>query len=153
MKKTIVMLSFFVALSGARTATAAQMSVQVQSTQMRSTPSYLGSVVATVKYADRVDVISKQGAWSQVQFNGQSGWVNESALTPKKIQITADAGDVRRTASGEELALAGKGFNSQVEADFKSKNRDVDFTWIDRMETYKVEESEIGAFMREGGLK
>jgi uncharacterized protein YgiM (DUF1202 family) len=141
-------------LLAAATATfAASMSVQVQSTQVRGTPSFLGPVVTTIQYADRVEVVAKQGAWVQVRANGQTGWVSESALTPKKIVLKADAEDVRRTASGEEMALAGKGFNSQVEADFKSKNRDVDFTWIDRMETYKVSDNEIVQFLREGGLK
>lgn len=135
------------------TAHAASMSVQVQTTQVRATPSYLGAVVATVKYADRVDVTAKQGGWSQVQIQGKTGWVNDSALTPKKIELKADAGDVRRTASGEEMALAGKGFNSQVEADFKSKNQEIDFTWIDRMETYAVSENDIQQFLKEGGLQ
>jgi uncharacterized protein YgiM (DUF1202 family) len=141
-------------LLAAATATfAASMSVQVQSTQVRGTPSFLGPVVTTIQYADRVEVVAKQGAWVQVRANGQTGWVSESALTPKKIVLKAGAEDVRRTASGEEMALAGKGFNSQVEADFKSKNRDVDFTWIDRMETYKISDNEIVQFMQEGGLK
>lgn len=131
---------------------AQQMSVQVQTTQLRATPSYLGGVVATVQYADRVDVLQKQGAWMQVQSNGKTGWVNESALTKTRIELRAGAEDVRRTATGEEIALAGKGFNSQVEADFKAKNKDVDFTWIDRMETFKIEEPELVRFRKEGGL-
>lgn len=131
---------------------AQQMSVQVQTTQLRATPSYLGRVVATVQYADRVNVLQKQGAWMQVQANGQTGWVNESALTKSRIELRAGADDVRRTATGEEIALAGKGFNSQVEADFKAKNQDVDFTWIDRMETFKIEEPELIRFRKEGGL-
>jgi len=135
-------------------ASANQMSVQVQTGQLRETPSFLGRVVSTVSYADRVTVVGKQGAWSQVQHtDGKTGWIHESALSRERIVLRAGAQDVSRTATGEELALAGKGFNSQVEADFRDKNRTIDFTWIDRMETYKVAETEIVRFLREGGLK
>ena len=69
------------------------------------------------------------------------------------MKLSAGAADVGKTASGEELAMAGKGFNSRVEADFKNKNRDIDFTWIDKMETLKVSEKQSRAFLKEGGLE
>lgn len=149
------MTLWFLAVSLVLTASASAewMSVQVQTTQLRESPSYLGRVLATVSYTDRIEVLERQRGWAQVRASGTLGWVNESALTKKQLRLVSGAADVERSASGEEIALAGKGFNSQVEADFKAKNREVDFTWIDRMETFKVSEQEIGSFMREGGLK
>jgi len=132
---------------------AAEMSVQIQTGQLRETPSFLGKVVSTVSYADRVTIVTKQSPWMQVRSPaGKTGWIHESALTRDKIVLKAGAEDVERTASGEEIALAGKGFNSQVEADFKEKNKEIDFTWIDRMETYKVDQAEMNKFLKEGGL-
>ncbi len=129
------------------------MSVQIQTSPLRATPSPLGKVVTTLKYADQVEIIGKQTGWLQVKASGgQTGWVNESALTKKKIVLSSGAQDVSRTASGEELALAGKGFNSQVEADFKAKNQNIDFTWIDRMEKIVVTDQEVAGFLKEGGL-
>jgi hypothetical protein len=40
-----------------------------------------------------------------------------------------------------------------IEADFKNKNKDIDFTWIDRMEKYKVTMDEITRFLNEGQVK
>ncbi len=137
----------------ATAASAEWMSVQVQSTQVRETPSYLGRMLAMANYTERVEVLQRQRGWAQVRVSGRVGWVNESALTKKQLRLVSGAADVERTASGEEIALAGKGFNSQVEADFKAKNSQVDFTWIDRMEQFKVSEQEIGDFLSEGGLK
>lgn len=140
-------------LTGVGAYAADTMSVQVQSGQIRETPSFLGRVVATVAYADIVTVTGRQGPWSQVRnAGGQSGWMHESALSRKRIVLKAGSEDVSRTASGEELALAGKGFNSKVEADFRDKNQNIDFTWIDRMETYRTPDGEIVRFLREGGL-
>lgn len=131
-----------------------QLTVQVENGQLREKASVFGKIVADVKYGDRVDVLVTQGPWVQVRTaDGRAGWMHESSLTRKKLALSSGASDVNRTASGEELAMAGKGFNSQVEADFKSKNATVDFTWIDRMEKYKVSERESLAFLKEGGLQ
>jgi uncharacterized protein YgiM (DUF1202 family) len=156
MKTTNLILIAGLWLAGLTAAQAAptQMSIQIQTGQLRATPTFLGKIVTSVKYADRVEVITKQAGWSQVRTtSGQSGWIHDSALTRDKLVLKAGAADVSRTASGEELALAGKGFNSDVEADFKSKNQNIDFTWIDKMEKIVVNENEIVSFFREGGLQ
>jgi SH3-like domain-containing protein len=135
-------------------AAAKPMSIQVQSVPLRATPSFLGRAVATAAYADRVEVLADQNGWMQVRTpQGTTGWVHESALSRKELVLKAGADDVSRTASGEELALAGKGFNSQVEADFKSRNQDVDFTWIDRMGQMVIKDTEMLSFLKEGGLQ
>ena len=149
-----VMICLWLVSLGPAMARATEMSVQIQTGQLRETPSFLGRVVTTVEYGNRVTVTSKQGVWSQVTSgDGKSGWIHESALTRSRIELKAGADDVSRTASGEELALAGKGFNSQVEADFKERNKDIDFTWIDRMESFTVSEKEMITFLKEGGLQ
>jgi hypothetical protein len=42
----------------------------------------------------------------------KTGWLHQSALTKKTISMKAGGQDVATAASGDELALAGKGFNS-----------------------------------------
>jgi len=101
-----------------------------------------------------VTVLQARGDWRQVQAaGGPTGWLHQSALTKKVISMKAGAQDVATAASGDELALAGKGFNSDVEADFKNKNKDIDFTWIDRMEKIKVSMDEITRFLNDGQVK
>ena len=56
-------------------------------------------------------------------------------------------------ASGDELALAGKGFNYDVEADFKAKNQNVNFTWVDKMEKIKVPAASMQQFLKDGGIQ
>ena len=93
--------------------------------------------------------------WLRVAMPGSgiSGWMHVSALTRKEIVLTAGADDVRQAATSDDLALAGKGFNQQVEAEFRAKNRHVDFTWIDQMEQYAVSQAQINRFIQYGGLK
>lgn len=140
--------------AGACTAGAATMSVQVKSGQIRATPSFLGRVVAPLSYGDRVQILETKNPWMHVAGpRGQRGWVHGSALTEKKIAMSSGSRDVETGASSDELALASKGFNSDVEADFKSKHKNVDFTWVNRMEKWKVSPEQMQEFLNEGGLK
>jgi SH3-like domain-containing protein len=128
-----------------------KMSIQVKNGQLRATPSFLGSVVAGLAYGDQVTVVKSQGPWFQVKdARSRSGWIHQSALTEKRIVMTAGTVNAQTTASGEELALAGKGFNSDVEAEFKAQNQDIDFTWVDKMEQIKVSPEESVQFLAQG---
>ena len=142
----------FIAVSGAKQR---QMSVQVKNGQVRSTPSFLGKIVGTLSYGDRVDIVEEKKAWSRIRIPGTatSGWIHTTALTPKKIILSAGSVDVDQTATSDELALAGKGFNKQVEGEFREKNRQIDFTWIDKMEQFVVSQAQIRRFIEYGDLK
>ena len=133
---------------------ASPMSVQVKTGQLRAQASFLGQVTGTLNYGARVDVIQQTGEWMQVRTaDGKTGWMHQSALSKKKIVMAAGQRDTQTGASGDELALAGKGFNSDVEADFKAKNKNVDFTWVDWMEKIKVTPEQSAEFLREGGVR
>jgi len=49
------------------------------------------------------------------------------------------------------VALAGKGFNKEVEAQYKDEKQ-LDYTWVDRMEGYRVSPEQVLAFLQAGGL-
>lgn len=135
-------------------ASAATMHVQIQSAQLRETPTFLGRMVGTIPYGDAVTVVETRAPWSRVRTaDNRTGWVHDSALSKKAIKMRAGAQDVSTAASGQELALAGKGFSSEVEADFKAKNADIDFTWIDRMEKIVITAEEKIEFLKEGGVQ
>ncbi len=133
---------------------AGSMSVQVKQSQVRTAPSFMARIIATLQYGDRVTVVSSQGTWTQVftAAAGIKGWVHTSALTRKKIVLKAGAADVNKTATSDELALAGKGFNKKVEGEFKAKNRNLDFARIDQMEQMTVSQGDIQKFLKEGAV-
>ncbi len=133
-------------------AAGATMSVQVREAPVRDTPSFLGRVSGTLAYGDQVEVRQTQGAWSQVSRGGIGGWLHTSALTAKRIVLAAGQEQARVAASGDELALAGKGFNADVEQAFQARNQAVDFAWIDRMEAIRIPIAAQQAFLREGGV-
>jgi len=129
------------------------LSVQVREAPVRASPAFIGRIVADLSYGDRVQATEQKAAWVKVAAaGGVSGWVHQSALTEKRIVIGAGSADVATGASSGELALAGKGFNSDVEAQFKAQNRDIDFTPVNRMERARITQEEMTAFLKEGGI-
>ena len=134
-------------------ALADRMSVQVQDGQVRATPSFLGSVVAKLPYGSSVEAQPAQNGWMQVQTpSGQQGWMSAASLTTKKIVMTAGAGGASG-ASSDELALAGKGFNSDVEKEFKKQNPNINFAAVDRMAKIKIAPQEMQQFLAAGSVK
>jgi len=126
------------------------LTVQVKQGQVRSTPSFLGSVTATLAYGDKVELIEDKGAWKMVTIRKIKGWMHMSALTTKTLALQAGKEDVKTGATSSELALAGKGFNPKVEAEFKNKNKHIDYTWVDRMEARAIKPGQMQAFLKQG---
>jgi SH3-like domain-containing protein len=147
------LIAAVVALAGLAALGAAPMSVIVKETQIRATPSYMAKILAVVKYGDRLEVLSEQGGWAQVTLpsgKGQ-GWVHLSALSAKQVVLKAGESGAAGGASSGEVALAGKGFNKEVEAEYRDEKQ-LDYTWIDTMEGYRVSPEQILAFLQAGGL-
>jgi hypothetical protein len=134
-----------------------QMSVTVKQTEVRATPGYLGKVLGTLAYGDRVTLLDQPANapkdWVKVlgPDNKLQGWVNRSALTEKKIVLASSSGDVQQAAAGGDVALAGKGFNSDVEAQYKQDQK-LDYTWVDRMQAFSITPQQAASFITQGGL-
>ncbi len=146
-----------VASTAAFAAGPSQMSVTVQEVKIRATPSALGKILGSLVYGDRVTVLDQPAgapqSWRKISVpqKGIQGWVSLSALTEKEVKLQAGSEQVQHGASSGEVALAGKGFNEDVEKEYKSEGN-LDYTWVDRMATYKPTDDQVAAFLRDGGL-
>ncbi len=150
MKKWILMCCAALVATGAWAAK--EMSVQVRDGQLRNRASFLGTVTGTVAYGDRVTVNQTQAGWCEVTIAGKTGWIHESALTPKRVVVGSGTDDARIGASGEEVALAGKGFSKEVEAEYKKQNAKLDYTWVDWMGKQTVPAEQLVQFLKQGDL-
>ena len=130
------------------------LSVQVKKTDIRSSPSFLGKILTEVSYGDQVEVHKEKGAWNMVSLTGTDikGWIHTSALTSKRIVLRPGTSDVKQVATSDEVALAGKGFNKEVEREFRAKNPKIDLSMIDRMEKIVISQYQIKRFLTEGEL-
>jgi uncharacterized protein YgiM (DUF1202 family) len=150
---TICLLLLSVLLINATAAGQKVMSVQVKESQLRETPSHLGKIVVRVSYGDRVTVSEEKGDWKKVSLNRKSqGWIHNSALTGKQIALKAGQANVGSSVSQNEIALAGKGFSKEVEAQYRQSNKSLDYAWINRMEAIKMSPRQMEDFIAVGRL-
>jgi uncharacterized protein YgiM (DUF1202 family) len=143
------LLALFVTLALAET-----LVVKVQSTNLRKTPKFYGAVVQALKSGDKVEKVAGQpDGWFQVKTAGGAvGWVHSSAVSVQKFSLTAVNAPLKTQASADEVALAGKGFNKQVEESFRAKNTEANFAEVDRLQQLKVGPAALEQFLKQGRL-
>lgn len=127
--------------------------VTVKKTAVKNSPRLFSKTIKTLHYADQVEVVDWGEGWVRVRLeSGESGWVRVSHLSKSSLSLRAGSQMVDVDASEEELTLAGKGFDRQVEQRYRQRNADADYDWIDRMEGYRHDNAELTRFLRQGGL-
>jgi uncharacterized protein YgiM (DUF1202 family) len=151
MNKNVFLVICLAVLIAAGVMAAETLKVTVKTTKLRKSPKFYSSAVATLNYGDTLQKLDQQGDWIQgLTTAGLQGWVHGSAVEEPSFSLTA-----RRTqgtaTTADEVALAGKGFNEQVE-DAYQKTADLDYTWVNRMEQISIGEDEMERFLREGRL-
>jgi hypothetical protein len=127
-------------------------SIQIKKGVLRESPSFLGKVVANISYGDRVEEVEKKNGWSKVKTESAeaSGWIHESAVTHKKIILSTGQTDVNQAATSDEIALAGKGFNEQVEREMQEKYPQLNYSVIDKMEKTVISDRQMKQFLEKG---
>ncbi len=127
--------------------------VKVQSTILRSSPKFYASSVQALKAGDKLEKISAQEGWFQVKTAGGTvGWIHSSAVIVPKFDLMASRQGLQTQASSSEIALAGKGFNKQVEESYRAKNKGLDFAWVDKMLQIKISPAQVEEFLKKGRL-
>jgi len=127
--------------------------VKIQTTNLRKEPKFYAETVVVLKAGDSLEKLGNQDGWVRVKTaKGAVGWIHSSAVEAKKFKLLAMNKDLKTQATASEVALAGKGFNKQVEQSFKSKHSDADFAATDRMLLIKSSPAEVLAFLKKGKL-
>ncbi|OGQ99335.1 MAG: hypothetical protein A2521_14860 [Deltaproteobacteria bacterium RIFOXYD12_FULL_57_12] len=132
-----------------------EMSVQIKEGQLRESPAFLAKIVARLPYGEPVEIVAERGAWAEVSIPQRQlrGWLHVSALSSEKIRLQAGAASQQAGASRAEVALAGKGFDKNVEEEFRRLHPNLDFQWVDRMETFRVSTAEMQGFLAQGAVQ
>jgi hypothetical protein len=135
----------------AATVFADTMYIQVEKARLLEKPSAFAHSKKTLTYRTPVEVIELYGAFYKVTYQKKEGYLPQRSLSGKKPQYSAKLS--KEYVSSEEVALATKGFNAQVEADYRKKNPDLNYKAVDRMEaetTYADPTNHFMDFRKEG---
>lgn len=124
LKRTILLSAGAMLVAATAWAAGQTLTVQVRELRMRSTPSFTGGLAGPLSYGQEVNVLEEQGAWTRVQGPKSAGWVHKSALTDRQLNLASGSGDVSAEAGDREVSMAGKGFNSSTEREYRQTHPD-----------------------------
>jgi len=142
---------FITGLAAAQVRAGGTLYVAVKEVSLKSSTGFFANTTGKLKYGDRVTVVSVNGRFVQIRSAANSsvtGWTASSNMSAK--QVTSGASS---TATAKEVALAGKGFNQEVENSFRNQNRSLNYADVDRVETITVDETALKRFLEEGRLR
>lgn len=152
----LLALLLLLGLAVAGTGVAETLKVERPNMQLYQAPNFASPVLLPVPMGAEVAVLSRSGDWLQVSYQGKTGYMHKTAFPqapPPAVGLPGllTGGPVRETRS-DEVALAGKGFTPEVEAAYRQKNPGLNYAQVDQIESFRVDESQLATFIREGGL-
>jgi len=146
MKNRLIALAFILAAFAAAVH-ASTITVLVQETALRKRAQSYAPSIGTARLGQKFESSGLTAGFHKTP----SGFIHASAVTERKVKI-GSADSVGGGTSAEEITLAGKGFNAQVEKSYGAQNAGANFTAVNAMERRSVAEPALFDFLRAGGL-
>ena len=152
MRKLMIVLClalFIAGLVSAQVSRGSAMYVAVKTVTLKSSTGFFASNRGTLNYGDRVTVLQVNGRYVEVRSASNStltGWTASANLTARQV-VSGNTS----SASAREVALAGKGFNQDVENSYRSQGN-LNYADVDRVEAITVSETDLRQFLEEGRL-
>lgn len=137
-------------VAAAQVAKGGTLYVAAKSVALKSSTGFFARTVASLNYGAQVTVLEVNGKWVQVRSGSNatlSGWTASANLTTKRV-VSGNSS----SASAKEIALAGKGFNQEVEDAYKTKGK-LNYADVDKTEAQNVAANDLYRFLDEGRLK
>jgi uncharacterized protein YgiM (DUF1202 family) len=150
--KKSISIVFFLVLITVGSASAADVYVTVRESKLRTKPEFLASATASVRYGDKLSVVKDSEPWMQVSIGGKQGYIHSSAITTRKVVLSASKGSAGANVDQSDVVLAGKGFSSDVEKQFAATHSNLSFASVDAMERVRISTAELEAFVKQGKL-
>ena len=151
MKKIVVLFFLCFLISGALFAQISKGGtawVSAKTAAVKSSTWFFAGTKGTLQMGDQVAILQVNGNWAEIRSSANSsltGWTQISNLSARQI-ISSSTG-----ASASEIALAGKGFNQEIENSYKSEGS-LNYADVDRTEAITVSQDELYKFVTEGRL-
>ena len=152
MKKLLILFALVLVVTGAVSAQQMRKGgnawVSSKTAELKASSGFFGAVRGTLEMGTQVTILELDGNWAEVRSaanSSLSGWTAVSNLSSRRI-VSSGTG-----ASASEIALAGKGFNQEIENSYKTEGN-LNFDDVDKTEAIKVSEEELYQFVTEGHL-
>ncbi len=129
--------------------------VKTRENYIREFDRFYAPVKTKVQFEDQLQIVGTKNEWLLVRFRDVEGWIHSSAVVSSRKMAYKPVmlgSEIDPEAEDDEVTLAGKGFNAQVEKKVGEKNPELDFARVDEIVNYDISPSEINSFIKNGGL-
>jgi len=123
--------------------------VAVKTVDLKSGTGWFASNRGKLEYGDAVTVLQVNGRFVEVRSVANStvtGWTASANMSTRPV-VAGTTG----TATAREVALAGKGFNQEVEQSYRDQ-QNLNYADVDRVESIVVDFNALRRFLVEGRL-
>ena len=129
------------------------LTVTRKTTKLRAQKRSFAKPVADLKEGDQLVFQQREGAWLAAKLGEVAGFVHETDVTDKR-DVRLSGQGLRENYSTSETAAAKKGFNPQVEKQYRDDNPNLEsaFALVDKLQARTVAEDTIRQFLLEGRL-
>ena len=151
---TIFIAFLIPSIVSAATPAESSLYVNVRESKLRLDPQFWAPTVASLPYGTKLAALgvgSKDNQWLKVRLDSNEGYVHTSAVTKRRVVLGSAGVGAGDKVDPNNVVLAGKGFNSQVEKSYAS-SKGLDFKSVDEVEQYQVNSAEGAAFVKSGKL-
>ncbi len=149
---TLLVLLMSLLASDPVLSTGDEATVKVMRQYIFPSPAFYAQPVAELELGQVLTILEVGNQWFRVSASSTlSGWVHATALTAASAgsgSVSSGSGSVTQ----DEVTLAGRGFNSDVEAEYAGDNPALDFDAVDRIEDFEISEAFMNSFLAQGGL-
>lgn len=125
--------------------------VTVKKTSIRRDRQFYAPTVAAAGFRDQLAVLARERDWVRVRFKGSEGWVHLSATAATAVSVSAK--EATGGVSQDDVAFASKGFDANIEREYRKGRSTADFAGVDGMERFMVSEKDLADFRQAGNLK
>ncbi len=152
MKRYLPAMLAALLIAGTAVAATETVTVIVKKTSIRRDRQFYAPAVAEADLGEAFSVLAREKGWVKVGTKSGDGWLHDSAVTAKKV-VASSQDPAAGKADARDVAAAGKGFNPQVESEYKKKNPEANFAAVDRMEQLGASDAAVVAFVNDGNLQ
>jgi hypothetical protein len=118
--------------------------VAVHKAPLKESANFFAKDLGSLSLGDTVTLVREGSKWTQVRAGAITGWVLSSSLSVRRIVSSGS------NAVATEIALAGKGFSSEMEMEYRESG--LDYSIVDMMENTLIGAEELFKFISEGHL-
>jgi hypothetical protein len=152
MKKFIIgfcLVLFITGLAAAQVRVGGTLYAAAREVELKSSTGFFASTTGRLTYGDRVTVLQVNGRFVQVRSATNTslvGWTPSANMSARQVVAGTTS-----TATAREVALAGKGFNQEVEQSYRAQ-QNLNYADVDQIERITVNQNNLRRFLEEGRL-